>query len=178
VLPPNHAIMSSRRRAFTLIELLIVITIIGILAVALVPRLSGGPGRARDAQRKADLQTISTALEYYMQDNGEYPADEAGCIPTAAIATYLTTTPVDPSALDGGACTSGTYGYFPVDDNNGYLLLATLETITDKGDGVYNYPLSLADLAETARYNLEQAEDSLCSNGADCTGGATYVVGR
>ncbi|KKR25748.1 MAG: hypothetical protein UT55_C0031G0009, partial [Candidatus Peregrinibacteria bacterium GW2011_GWE2_39_6] len=42
------------KKSFTLIELLIVITIIGILAVALVPRIMGGAPRARDVKRKAD----------------------------------------------------------------------------------------------------------------------------
>ncbi len=62
-------------KSFTLIELLIVITIIGILAVALVPRIAQGPARARDVQRKADLQQLATAMELYYADYGEYPND-------------------------------------------------------------------------------------------------------
>ena len=46
------------RRAFTLIELLIVITIIGILAVAFIPQLLGAPSKARDVQRIEDLNNI------------------------------------------------------------------------------------------------------------------------
>src|SRR3989338_4860837 len=60
-------------KGFTLIELLIVITIIGILAVALVPRISQGPAKARDVTRKADIGSISTALQAYFSDNGAYP---------------------------------------------------------------------------------------------------------
>ena len=169
--------MSASRRAFTLIELLIVITIIGILAVALVPRLTGGPGRARDAQRKTDLQTISTALEYVMQDSGSYPADNSGCMPTE-LDTYLTTPLADPSGSAAGGCSNG-YAYYQVDNGNGYVLAATLETLTDQSNGVYvSSTLSNINATETARDNLTAIAGDLCSAGADCSTGAVYIVGR
>ena len=64
----------SRRKAFTLIEMLIVIVIIGILAAALVPRLQDVQYRARDTKRKADFQQLNSALFIYFTDNGNYPA--------------------------------------------------------------------------------------------------------
>ncbi len=64
---------SNMKKAFTLVEMLIVIVIIGILAAALIPRLTGIQGRARDVARKADLQQISTALSTYNLDKGGYP---------------------------------------------------------------------------------------------------------
>lgn len=60
------------KKAFTLVEMLIVIVIIGILAAALIPRLTGVQSRARDVARKADLSQISTALATYQLDNGSY----------------------------------------------------------------------------------------------------------
>lgn len=53
--------------------MLIVIVIIGILAAALIPRLTGIQARARDTARKADLQQIGTALATYKLDTASYP---------------------------------------------------------------------------------------------------------
>ncbi len=60
------------RKAFTLIEMLIVIVIIGILAAALVPRLQSVQARARDSKRKVDLRTIANANEIHRFDYGVY----------------------------------------------------------------------------------------------------------
>lgn len=61
------------KKGFTLIELLIVVAIIGILAVALVPTITDAPARARDAARKAAVNSILSSLESYNIDNGSYP---------------------------------------------------------------------------------------------------------
>lgn len=57
--------------------MLIVIVIIGILAAALIPRLTGIQGRARDTARKADLQQIGTSLATYKLDTATYPTQLA-----------------------------------------------------------------------------------------------------
>lgn len=140
-----------RRRAFTLIELLIVITIIGILAVALVPRLTGGPSRARDAQRKSDLQQIATALEFYYNDNSGYPTDMSdNCVANATMATilanYMNAAPSDPSATAytsiTNSCSGGGYTYIAINTDTdatveSYMLVAHLENGQDRGQGVY-----------------------------------------
>ena len=61
------------KKAFTLIEMLIVIVIIGILAAALVPRLQDVQSRVRDTRRKTDFQQVQTALELYKIDRNSYP---------------------------------------------------------------------------------------------------------
>ena len=57
--------------------MLIVIVIIGILAAALIPRLTGIQGRARDTARKADLSQIGTSLATLKLDTNVYPTQIA-----------------------------------------------------------------------------------------------------
>lgn len=61
------------RRAFTLIELLIVVAIIAILAALAVPNFLEAQVRAKAARARADMRTIKTALESYAIDWNEYP---------------------------------------------------------------------------------------------------------
>lgn len=188
---------SLRRRAFTLIELLIVITIIGILAVALIPRLTGGPARARDAQRKSDLQQIATALEFYNQDNGEYPdIATPACVKTLSLSSYLTTIPSDPTNAGYGAscdgAANGGYIYYELDDNSdgtidGYILIADLETVTETATtSLYNSTFTVPS-ATTQTFVEWQAlagvVSEICTNLTNCpTSGADsdrmLVVGR
>ena len=55
--------------------MLIVIVIIGILAAALIPRLTGIQARARDTSRINNIQQIANALEIYHLDYGTYPLE-------------------------------------------------------------------------------------------------------
>ena len=67
------------RKGFTLIETVVVVSIIGILAAMLVPTISGMTAKARDGRRKSDIQHIALALELWREQNGRYPAPgEAG----------------------------------------------------------------------------------------------------
>jgi len=62
------------RRAFTLIELLIVVAIIAILAAIAVPNFLEAQMRAKISRVKADQRSIATALEAYAVDNtNKYP---------------------------------------------------------------------------------------------------------
>jgi general secretion pathway protein G len=67
------------RRGVTLIELLLVITIIGVLAALVVPRYSRRAEQARLAAAKADITgNLAAALELYELDNGVFPTTSQG----------------------------------------------------------------------------------------------------
>ena len=70
-----------KRKGFTLIELLVVIAIIGLLSTLSVVSLNSARGKARDAARKSDMNSISTALELFNVDStdGTYPVGGATC---------------------------------------------------------------------------------------------------
>lgn len=68
------------KKGFTLVELLVTITIIGILASIGLNTFTSAQKKSRDAKRKAYLRQIVDALEAYNNDNGEYPATNSGNI--------------------------------------------------------------------------------------------------
>ena len=64
----------SSNKAFTLVELMLVVVILGILVAMVVPRLAGRSEQARKAAAKTDIEAnISLALDMYELDNGAYP---------------------------------------------------------------------------------------------------------
>lgn len=120
--------ISNIHQGFTLIELLVVISIIGILATLVTANLSAARQRGRDAERKADLKSISTALRLYYNDHGEYPANGFfdslwGSSWSDGTTVYMNTVPNDPLP-------DVSYSYQKIDDDN-YVLSACLENESD-----------------------------------------------
>lgn len=124
-----------REKGFTLVELLVVLTIIGVLATILMVNFVGIRQRARDSQRKGDLLQIQSALELYRADQGTYPiANELPC-GVAFIGgvapnenTYMQKVPCDP--LGATYYNGGEYVYISSDGMT-YSLAACLENPAD-----------------------------------------------
>ena len=77
-------------KAFTLIELLIVVAIIAILAAIAVPNFLEAQIRAKVSRARSDMRSIATALESYYVDNSQYPAwAGAGAYPGGAAKLIL-----------------------------------------------------------------------------------------
>jgi len=64
---------NKNRLGFTLIELLLVMSIMSILTIVTVSTFTTSQKKARDVKRKADLSSISKALNMYYNDYGKYP---------------------------------------------------------------------------------------------------------
>lgn len=77
--------VAMKTKAFTLIELLIVVAIIGILAAIAVPNFMNAQIRAKVARCQSDMKSLSTAIEQMRLDKGFFPVDhwdddtELGC---------------------------------------------------------------------------------------------------
>jgi general secretion pathway protein G len=90
------------RKAFTLIEIMLVVIIIGILAAMVVPRLAGRSEEARKSVAQTDIESnLALALDLYELDNGQYPAslDALRVKPLEAgnwKGPYVKKTPLDP----------------------------------------------------------------------------------
>ena len=63
----------TKRSGFTIIEMLIVVSILALLMAILLPVLEGSWETTRDARRAADLKSVQAALLAYREANKAYP---------------------------------------------------------------------------------------------------------
>jgi prepilin-type N-terminal cleavage/methylation domain-containing protein len=99
----------NKSKAFTLIELLIVVAIIAILAAIAVPNFLEAQTRAKVSRVKADMRSLANGLESYVVDNRNYPPDPGNgkqpsglwwgihlLAPLTSPIAYMTSLPPDP----------------------------------------------------------------------------------
>jgi len=122
------------QKGFTLIELLVVISIIGLLASVVLVSLNSARLKARDAKRIADLRQLATAMELYVNDNGQYPTVTGSASVGAFVASWATSTlssayvskmPNDPLNVTGQYGYYYAVGYKPT-SNCSYILTGSL----------------------------------------------------
>ena len=85
-------------KAFTLIEILVALTIIGVLLTFVAPYVLNRPDQARELKLKNDFMAISTALNLYKLDNGTLPEPVKGLdvLTDDGSNKYLQSVPLDP----------------------------------------------------------------------------------
>lgn len=66
-------VMKRKGNGFTLMEMLIVVTIIGILSAIIIPRLFTSTTSAKRSAREAERQTINSQIELFYFIEGKYP---------------------------------------------------------------------------------------------------------
>jgi general secretion pathway protein G len=70
----HHSSLITRHSAFTLVEMLLVVAIIGILAALVIPKIAGKSESARITAAQTDIRAgIKSALDQFEIDNGYYP---------------------------------------------------------------------------------------------------------
>lgn len=110
------------KRGFTLIELMIVVTIVGILAAIAAPNYQWGIIKAREAVLREDLYTMRSTIDQYYADQGKYPESLQELVDnknkylrdvpkdpfTRSKDTWVVSAPPATETTDGGA-TGGVY---------------------------------------------------------------------
>lgn len=64
---------TSRRSAFTLIEIMVVVIVIGIIAALVVPNLFDRAGKAKRSVAKQQIGSLETAIQLFQQDYSRFP---------------------------------------------------------------------------------------------------------
>jgi general secretion pathway protein G len=138
------------RKGFTLIELVIVISIIAILSTMAFFGFSKAQASARDASRQQIMNQIRSSLERYYADNQYYPGvtaasttkwkdlvvtDLAGYIPVPTDPCKGSTAIPDTGTMGAGNCAPAAYAYTPLD--------STGATCTTAGKKCQSYTLTL-----------------------------------
>jgi general secretion pathway protein G len=100
-----------QKKGFTLIEILVAVTIIAVLSIIGVASYISVSKRSRDVKRKSDLEQVRSALEMYRADNGFYPSSAGGFVTLSAldngsgsgplVSKYMPSIPVDPQTKSG-----------------------------------------------------------------------------
>lgn len=175
---------------FTLIEIIIVVSILAILATVVGINYSDSSRKARDAERQADLRSLQNAIELYKNRVGRYPAQCPQAAPVAAegwsgqlgtnyacsdgtgqyivglAPTYINVLPVDPK-LNG--VNSG-YVYRTNAAGTVYKLMA-MNTV--EGERVsYTHPMMSCDLIPDGFGNLQ------FTSNVDVAGWCAFVNGE
>ncbi|MCL4397481.1 type II secretion system GspH family protein [Patescibacteria group bacterium] len=120
------------KKGFTLVELMIVITVIAILATIAVVSFTRVQKQARDTKRKAEVKSLQTALQAYYTEHQAYPisttaitTEDVNTVLTGLSPDYMSSLPIAPLGSTGNY---QKYTYITTDDGFRYAICVDLET--------------------------------------------------
>lgn len=126
--------MRTKKSAFTLVEILIVVVILGILAAIVVPQFTDASEQAKEASVRSDLQTIRSQIELYKAQH------TAGHLPGSITGVDFATAMTSKTTIAGAVSATGAYGpYLQQIPTNPYNDLATVDTTGTVGGHGWQY---------------------------------------
>ena len=164
-----------KKKGFTLVELIIVVTILGIMAAIVIPTFQGNIATAKESASKTNLTTIRTQLELYKLQHNGYPPGyiNGGDALIAFVPLQLTQTTAVGGQPSGSTIPSGSFPYGPYLKSipqNPFNKLSTIDYVaeatpfSDVVDGTSSGWL----------YKKETAEIAINWTGTDSEGVAYY----
>ena len=149
---------------FTLVELLVVMSILGVLVTLIAGGFRSSQARGRDAERKSDLKNIANAMELFYSDYGMYPSASAGAIVACPY-------------ISGGTSSSCAWGVGSFTDNR----TVYFKTMPKDGSTGANYYYRIVDPPTNQKFQifayLENTKDPDCINSNCIAPGVTYSCG-
>lgn len=70
--------LKNKQSGFTLLEIIVVVTIIAIMAAYIAPKVAGRTDDARISKAKSDIRVLDSSLELYKLDNFKFPTTDDG----------------------------------------------------------------------------------------------------
>ena len=151
-----------KRRGFTIVELIIVITIMGILLTLGVVNLRGAQANGRDVERKTDIETIAQHLEAYYT-SGTDGSTTVGTYPSTSLTGSATSMELALRDLDINSVIAP--GIDDGDDNKDEHAITTFKSAAD---GTILTNLSLHPTINEYVYQPLHSNGTICSDTAEC----------